>query len=143
LPKSPKFALLRDNSGTWQAALMRGQDRCVITGMHAIALSPGHPRRCAPFSAGARDLPPASAGEGWLIFALPRRTGRAPIRRDRRHERYPMCDDIHTTLAELRDKDIEVARCFRSGLEAIGHNPSSRRRRIPIHELRHPSPLQP
>jgi len=31
---------LRDNSGTWQAALMRGQDRCVITGMHAIVLSP-------------------------------------------------------------------------------------------------------
>jgi hypothetical protein len=62
------------------------------------------------FFAEARDLPPASAGEGWLIFALPCRTCRAPIRRDRRHERYPMCDDIHTTLAELRDKDVEVAR---------------------------------
>lgn len=54
------------------------------------------------------------AGEGWLIFALPPAevavhpaggpaAGGAP-----RHELSLMCDDIGTTVAELRAKGVEV-----------------------------------
>lgn len=55
-----------------------------------------------------------------------------------------MCDDIHTTLAELRDRGVEVARDVADqgwGLLAAIRLPDGSE--FPIYEPRHPSPLRP
>ncbi len=49
------------------------------------------------------------AGDGWLIFALPPAEIAAhPSDGATGHELYFLCDDIETTVAELRAKGLEV-----------------------------------
>ena len=54
------------------------------------------------------------AGDGWLIFALPPaelgvHPGEGPtFDRGVRHQLSLMCDDIGATIAELREKGVEV-----------------------------------
>jgi catechol 2,3-dioxygenase-like lactoylglutathione lyase family enzyme len=49
------------------------------------------------------------AGDGWLIFALPPAEIAAhPSDGATHHELSLMCDDIQTTVAELRAKGIEI-----------------------------------
>ncbi len=54
------------------------------------------------------------AGEGWLIFALPpaelgiHPTEGPTFESGVRHQLTLMCDDITSTIAELREKDVEV-----------------------------------
>ena len=63
---------------------------------------------------------------------------------DTRHELYLMCDNIQATLAELKDKGVEVAREVTDqgwGLLAAIRLPDGSE--FPIYEPRHPSPLQP
>jgi hypothetical protein len=55
-----------------------------------------------------------------------------------------MCDDIHATLAELRDKGVEMARDVSDqgwGLLASIRLPDGEE--LPIYEPRHRSPLPP
>ena len=48
-------------------------------------------------------------GDGWLIFALPpAELGVHPSDGETRHELSLMCDDIHSTVAELRDNGVDV-----------------------------------
>lgn len=50
------------------------------------------------------------AHDGWLIFALPpAELGVHPADAPR-HELTFMCDDVHATLAELRERGIEAKR---------------------------------
>src|SRR5438477_1137963 len=49
------------------------------------------------------------AGDGWLIFALPpAELGIHPSDGETHHELSLMCDDIGSTVAELRAKGIEI-----------------------------------
>ena len=53
------------------------------------------------------------AGHGWLIFALPpAELGIHPAEEDGQGsaELYLMCDDLESTVAELRNKSVELAR---------------------------------
>jgi hypothetical protein len=51
------------------------------------------------------------AGQGWLIFALPPAELAAhPADEAGHHELYLMCDDVHTTVDELRRKGVEFSR---------------------------------
>jgi catechol 2,3-dioxygenase-like lactoylglutathione lyase family enzyme len=48
-------------------------------------------------------------GEGWLVFALPpAELGVHPSDGETHHQLSLMCDDIGATVAELREKGIEV-----------------------------------
>jgi predicted enzyme related to lactoylglutathione lyase len=48
-------------------------------------------------------------GEGWLVFALPpAELGVHPSDGETHHQLSLMCDDIGTTVAELREQGIEV-----------------------------------
>jgi catechol 2,3-dioxygenase-like lactoylglutathione lyase family enzyme len=116
----------------------------VITGIHAIVFSPAA-EKVRAFFADVLGLASVDAGGGWLIFALPpAELAVHPADGDGRHELYLMCDDIHATLAELRDKGVEVARGVSDqgwGLLAAIRLPDGGE--LPIYQPRHPSPLQP
>jgi predicted enzyme related to lactoylglutathione lyase len=115
----------------------------VITGIHAIVFSPAA-EKVRAFFADVLGLASADAGGGWLIFALPpAELAVHPADGDGRHELYLMCDDIHATLAELRDKGAEVASGVSDqgwGLVAAIRLPDGEE--LPIYEPRHPSPLR-
>jgi catechol 2,3-dioxygenase-like lactoylglutathione lyase family enzyme len=116
----------------------------VITGMHAIVFSP-EAEKVRSFFADVLGLRSVDAGGGWLIFALPpAELAVHPADGPARQELYLMCDDIQTTLAELRGQGVEVAREVSDqgwGLLAAIRLPDGSE--FPIYEPRHPSPLQP
>jgi predicted enzyme related to lactoylglutathione lyase len=114
----------------------------VINGVHAIVFSP-QAEQVRAFFAEVLGLSSVDAGRGWLIFALPpAELAVHPTDGGPRHELYLMCDDIQATLAELRDKGVEVARDVTDqgwGLLAAIRLPDGGE--LPIYEPRHPSPL--
>ena len=117
----------------------------MITGVHAIVFSPDG-EKVRAFFADVLGLPSVDAGGGWPIFALPPAELAVHPAPDGegRHELYLMCDDIHATLAELRDKGVEVARDVSDqgwGLLASVRLPDGGE--LAIYEPRHPSPRQP
>lgn len=116
----------------------------MITGVHAIVFSPDADKARA-FFADVLGLSSVDAGGGWPIFALPpAELAVHPADGAARHELYLMCDDIRGTLAELRDKGVEVAREVSDqgwGLLAAVRLPDGTE--LPIYEPRHPSPRQP
>jgi predicted enzyme related to lactoylglutathione lyase len=116
----------------------------VITGMHAIVFSP-EAEKVRAFFGDVLGLSSVDAGGGWLIFALPpAELAVHPADGDARHELYLMCDSIDATLAELRDKGVEVAQGVTDqgwGLLATIRLPDGSE--FPIYEPRHPSPLPP
>jgi predicted enzyme related to lactoylglutathione lyase len=118
----------------------------VITGVHAIVFS-SEAEKVRAFFGDVLGLSSLDAGGGWLIFALPpAELAVHPVEGDgdTRHELYLMCDNIQATLAELKDKGVEVAREVTDqgwGLLAAICLPDGSE--FPIYEPRHPSPLQP
>ena len=114
----------------------------MINGVHAIVFSP-QAEQVRAFFAEVLGLSSVDAGRGWLIFALPpAELAVHPADGGPRHELYLMCDDIQATLAELRDKGVEVARDVTDqgwGLLAAIRLPDGGE--LPIYEPRHPSPL--
>ena len=116
----------------------------MITGVHAIVFS-SDSEKVRAFFADVLGLSSVDAGGGWPIFALPpAELAVHPVDGDGRHELYLMCDDIHATLAELRDKGVEVARDVSDqgwGLLASVRLPDGGE--LAIYQPRHRSPLQP
>jgi len=116
----------------------------MITGMHAIVFS-SEADQVRAFFKDTLGLPSVDAGGGWLIFALPpAELAVHPAGRESRHELYLMCDDIHATLADLRDKGIGVAQDVTDqgwGLLAAIRLPDGSQ--FPIYQPRHPSPPSP
>jgi predicted enzyme related to lactoylglutathione lyase len=84
-----------------------------ITGTHALLYTsePDAVRRIFRDVFGWKHV---DAGAGWLIFALPpAELGVHPAEGPTfesgvRHQVAFMCDDIHTTIADLRSKGLEV-----------------------------------
>ena len=78
-----------------------------ITGAHVLLYTPQAQELRAIF----RDVfgwEHVDDGEGWLIFALPpAELGVHPSEGATKHELSLMCDDVHATMAELRDRGIE------------------------------------
>jgi catechol 2,3-dioxygenase-like lactoylglutathione lyase family enzyme len=113
----------------------------VINGLHAIVFSP-QAEQVRAFFADVLGMPSVDAGGGWPIFALPpAELAVHPADGNGYHELYLMCDDIHATLAELRDKGVEVAREVTDqgwGLLAAIRLPDGSE--LPIYEPRHPRP---
>ncbi len=112
--------------------------------MHAVVFSP-RAEQVRAFFQDVIGLPSADAGGGWLIFALPpAELAVHPGEGDSRHELYLMCDDIHATLAELRDKGVDVAREVteqRWGLLAAIRLPDGSE--LSLYQPRHPLPPRP
>jgi len=118
--------------------------RLMIFGAHILFYSQ-NPEADRAFFTNVLRLGYVDVGRGWLIFALPpAELAVHPADGEGRHELYLMCDDIHATLAELRDKGVEVARDVSDqgwGLLAAIRLPDGLE--FPIYQPRHASPLQP
>ncbi len=116
----------------------------MITGMHAVVFSP-EAEKVRAFFADVLGMASADAGGGWLVFALPpAELAVHPAEGQTRHELYLMCDNIHATLAELREKGAEVAREVsdqRWGLLAAIRLPDGSE--LPLYQPRHPLPPRP
>ncbi len=84
-----------------------------ITGVHAL-LYTSEPEAVRGVLRDVFGWRPVDAGEGWLIFALPpAELGVHPAEGPTyeggtRHQLTLMCDDIAATVAELREKGLEV-----------------------------------
>ena len=80
----------------------------MVTGVHAVVFT-ADAEATRAFFRDALGLPFVDAGGGWLIFALPPAEIAAHPTDDRpHHELYLMCDNLDTTLIELRDKGVEL-----------------------------------
>jgi predicted enzyme related to lactoylglutathione lyase len=113
----------------------------VITGAHSIIYT-SDPDGVRAFFRDVLELPSVDAGHGWLIFALPpAEVATHPADGPGRDELYLMCDDIHATVDELRDKDVEITRPIaeeRWGLVTAIRLPGGVE--LGLYEPRHPTP---
>ena len=116
----------------------------MINGVHAIIFS-DDAEGVRAFFRDVLELPSVDAGGGWLIFALPPAELAAhPDGDDSRHKLYLMCDDIGTTVEELKAKGVEFTREISDqgfGLMTALRLPDGGE--LAIYEPRHPSPLSP
>ena len=114
----------------------------MITGVHAIVYSKDA-EGMREFFRDVLGFPSVDAGDGWLIFALPPAEIAAhPTEGPDHHELYLMCDDVRTTVEELKAKGVELAhpvRDQRFGLLTALVLPGGGE--IGLYEPRHASPL--
>lgn len=116
----------------------------MITGVHALIYS----QDAAAVRAFFRDVlgfPSVDAGDGWLIFALPpAELGVHPTEGAGSHELTLMCDDIHSTVAELEANGVE----FTGPVTDEGFGLAARLRvpgggELMLYEPRHPTAVAP
>jgi catechol 2,3-dioxygenase-like lactoylglutathione lyase family enzyme len=116
----------------------------MITGIHAVIFTADAEQDRA-FFRDVLGLPSVDAGGGWLIFALPPAELAAhPSDDGGHHELYLMCDDVHGTIAELRDKGVEFGGPVSEegfGLMTTIRLPGGGE--LGLYEPRHPTPLSP
>jgi len=114
--------------------------RPVITGAPTIIFTK-RAEEVRAFFRQVLDFPAVDAGGGWPIFALPSAELAAHPAEDSRHELYLMCDDIETTVQELRSKGVKFKRPITdtdwgriTALELPGGSD------LAMYEPRHPTP---
>jgi catechol 2,3-dioxygenase-like lactoylglutathione lyase family enzyme len=114
----------------------------MINGVHAVIFSKDAEALRA-FLGDVLGFKSVDAGGGWLIFALPPAELAAhPTDDGSRHELYLMCDDVHATVAELKDRGVEFAHPVREegfGLLTAVVLPGGGE--LGLYEPRHASPL--
>ena len=116
----------------------------MITGVHAVLFSRDAEADRA-FLSDVLGLASVDAGGGWLIFALPPAEAAVhPADESGTTQLYLMCDDVEATIAELREKGVDVLRPVsdeRWGLVTAIALPGGGE--LGLYEPRHPSPLAP
>lgn len=80
----------------------------MITGVHTMFYTP----KAEELRAFIRDklgFPYSDVGEGWLIFELPSADMGCHPADHNSHDISFYCDDIHTTVAELKERGVEFS----------------------------------
>jgi catechol 2,3-dioxygenase-like lactoylglutathione lyase family enzyme len=116
----------------------------VVTGAHAIIFT-RDPEGVRAFFRDVLGFVSVDAGGGWLIFELPpAELAVHPAEDSGRHELYLMCDDLETTVADLKRKGVEFTRPVSDEgwgrLTAFAIPGGSE---LALYEPRHPSPVAP
>ena len=79
----------------------------MINGSHIIVYS-SDPEADRAFFADVLEQPSVDAGGGWLIFKLPpAELAMHPSDGAPSQELYFMCDDVETTMSELRSRGVQ------------------------------------
>jgi catechol 2,3-dioxygenase-like lactoylglutathione lyase family enzyme len=116
----------------------------MITGAHVVIFTKDA-EGLRSFFRDVLGFPSVDAGGGWLIFELPPGELAAhPTDEKGHHELYLMCDDVHATVAELKDKGVELTRQVSDegfGLVTFIELPGGEE--LGLYEPKHPSPLTP
>ena len=85
----------------------------MINAAHTVIYTK-EPEALRKFFRDVLGFPSVDAGRGWLIFALPpSELGIHPIEsasEEGRHQLYLMCDDVESTVKELKGKGVEFTR---------------------------------
>jgi len=120
----------------------------MINGAH-IVLYTKDPEADRAFFRDVLQLTSVDAGHGWLIFALPPAEAafHGLDKNDEsndRHEFFFMCDDIATTLKDLKKKKVPVSDVSeqRWGTLATLTLPGGGGGKVGIYQPKHPSPRQ-
>ena len=114
----------------------------MITAVHTLVYA-DDPERARAFFRDVLRWPSVDAGHGWLIFRTgPSELGVHPTDPavGQHHSISLMCDDIQATLADLRDRGVEITQDVRDdgfGLTAMFVVPGGGQ--MMIYEPRHPS----
>src|SRR5262245_50064708 len=116
----------------------------MITGAHTVIFTTDA-ERDREFFRDVLELPCVDAGGGWLSFALPPAELAAhPAEEGGQHELYFMCDDVETTVSDLRAKGVDFSRPVSEegfGLVTAIRLPSGGE--LGLYQPKHPSPLAP
>jgi catechol 2,3-dioxygenase-like lactoylglutathione lyase family enzyme len=114
----------------------------VINGAHVVIYSKSADADRAFF----RDVlkfPAVDAGHGWLIFAMPPlEAAFHDSKNNDQHELYFMCDDIATTLKELKAKNVKVSEVKEERWGRLATFTLPGGGKIGIYEPKHASPLK-
>jgi catechol 2,3-dioxygenase-like lactoylglutathione lyase family enzyme len=113
----------------------------MINAVHSILFAPDADA-ARRFFADVLELDSVDAGGGWLIFALPpAELAVHPAEGAGRHELYLMTDDLESTLAQLRERGVEITGepsnqgwGVLASIEVPGFGP------LGLYEPRHPVP---
>jgi len=115
----------------------------MITGMHAMIYS-RHADKVQKVLSSVLKLPSVDAGEGWPIFkAPPTELAVHPTEGEGSHEFYLICDNIKTTLAQLKKAGIKATRIADRGWGLVTTLTLPGGDKIGLYEPHHPSPLRP
>lgn len=126
-------------------SLVKAHDATIgamVSGIHALIYTKD-PDGVRAFFRDVLGFPYLDAHDGWLIFALPpAELGIHPADDEGRHELWLMCDDVHATVEELRQKGVEFTRPITDqgfGLVTRLRTPGGGE--LPLYQPRHLSPL--
>jgi hypothetical protein len=115
----------------------------VINGAHVVI----HTKDSEADRAFFRDVlkfPSVDAGHGWLIFAMPPlEAAFHEAENNDRHELFLMCDDIATTLRELKEKKVEVSEVTEQRWGKLATLTLPGGGKIGIYQPKHLTPLKP
>jgi hypothetical protein len=114
----------------------------MINGAHVVIYSK-NPEADRAFFQDILKFPSVDAGHGWLIFAMPPlEVAFHDSERNDQHELYLMCDDIASTLNDLRSKNVHVAEITLQRWGKLASFTLPGGGKVGIYEPTHPSPLQ-
>jgi hypothetical protein len=114
----------------------------VINGAHLIIYTK-EPQADRAFFRDVLKFDSVDAGHDWLIFALPPlEAAFHPADKNGRHELYLMCDDIGSTLKELRAKNVKVSEPTEQRWGKLASLVLPGGGKLSLYEPAHPSPLK-
>jgi predicted enzyme related to lactoylglutathione lyase len=113
----------------------------MINGIHALIYAE-HADEVRAFFKDIMGFSAVDAGHGWLIFALPpAELGIHPAEGEARHELYLMCDDVESTIDELKKKGVECAPIHDAGWGLLTALTIPGGGTIGLYQPRHPTAL--
>lgn len=114
----------------------------MINGAHVVIYSKD-PEADRAFFRDILHFPFVDAGHGWLIFAMPPlEAAFHDSEQNNRHELYFMCDDIASTLQELKSKNVRVSEIAQERWGKLASLTLPGGGKVGIYEPAHASPLQ-
>jgi len=115
----------------------------MITGAHVVIYT-RDPDADRVFFREVLRFPSVDAGHGWLIFAMPSlEAAFHDSDQNDRHELYFLCEDIETTLQELKARKVKVSSVSEERWGRLAAITLPGGGKIGIYQPKHPSPLKP
>jgi len=114
----------------------------LINGAHVVIHSKD-PEADRAFFRDVLQFPCVDAGHGWLIFAMPpAEAAFHDSEKNEQHELFLMCDDLETTVKDLKSKGVAVSDVNEQRWGKLASLGLPGGGKIGIYEPKHPSPLK-